>query len=327
MKAAVIAAGGVEVVDVPTPQPKPNEVLVRVHACGLNRADVIMASGRKHGTAGGAGTVLGLEWAGEVVERGAEVPDAGPKPGDRVMCSGMGGFAEYAVTDWGRAVPVPPSIGSIEEAATLPVALQTMHDAVVTNGGLRPGESVLVQGASSGVGLMALRIARSKGAKLVVGTSRDAERRARLAEFGADLALDTGDPAWPDRVLEATDGRGVDLIVDQVSASVANGNLRAAAIRGRIVNVGRLGGFKGEFDFDLHALKRVNYIGVTFRTRSIEEVREIVRRCREDLGDALARNELRLPIDRIFTLDEAPAALAHMRANGHFGKIVMTVRS
>ena len=115
------------------------------------------------------------------------------------------------------------------------------------------------------------------GASIVMGTSTNDGRRARLKEFGCDLALDTRDPKWPDKVKEATGGKGVDLIVDQVSASVANQNMEAAAMLGRIVNVGRLGGMKGEFNFDLHALKRIDYIGVTFRTRSPEEVRDIVK--------------------------------------------------
>jgi NADPH2:quinone reductase len=172
---------------------------------------------------------------------------------------------------------------------------------------------------------MGLQIAKLKGASLVVGTSTNPARRERLAEFGADLAVDTSRPDWADQVLKATDGKGVELIVDQVSASAAKGNLKAAAILGRIVNVGRLGGAKGEFDFDLHALKRIDYIGVTFRTRSLEEVREIVRRMREDLWPAVESGTLRLPIDRTFPLDKAADALAHMRANAHFGKIVMTL--
>ena len=148
-----------------------------------------------------------------------------------------------------------------------------------------------------------------------MGTSTNAKRRERLKECGADLAIDTTQKGWADEVLEATDGKGVDLIVDQVSASVANENLRAAAVLGRIVNVGRLGGFKGEFDFDLHAMKRIDYIGVTFRTRSLEEVREIVRRMRADLWGDVESGALKLPIDRTFPLDQAAAALAHMRAN------------
>ena len=320
MKAAVVGAAGVEIRDIPTPKPKPNEVLVRVQVAALNRADLGVAAGHRHGAIGGAGTVLGLEWSGDVVEAGAEVTTV--RPGDRVMCSGGGGYAEYAATDWGRALPIPDGM-SLEEAATLPVALQTMHDALVTNGRLAAGESVLIQGASSGVGLMGLQIAKLKGAGLVVGSSTTAARRARLREFGADLAVDASDPAWPDTVLEATKGKGVDLIVDQVSASVANQNLKAAAIRGRIVNVGRLGGTKGPFDFDLHALKRIHYIGVTFRTRSLEEVREITRRLKADLWHAVELRKLRLPVDRTFLLAEAAAALAHMRANAHFGKILL----
>jgi NADPH:quinone reductase len=324
MKAAVVTENGVQVRDVPEPKPSPEQVLVRVRASGLNRADLAVAAGHAHGSIGGAGTVVGMEFAGEVVEVGGEVPpSAGVKPGDRVMCSGAAGYAELAVADWGRVSPVPDRNMGWEQAATLPIALQTMHDAVVTNGRLRAGESVLIQGASSGVGLMGMQIAKLMGAKLVLGSSTNAERRARLGEFCCDVAIDTSDPAWPDRVLEATGGRGVELIVDQISAPVANGNLRACAILGRIVNVGRLGGARGEFDYDLHAMRRISYIGVTFRTRSPDEVREINRRMRADLWEAVEAGKLRLPIDRTFPLADAAAALEHMKANRHFGKVVL----
>ncbi|MFT5182266.1 MAG: NADPH2:quinone reductase, partial [Alphaproteobacteria bacterium] len=213
MKAAVVGENGVVIADVDIPQPKSNEVLVKVRACGLNRADLMVASGLAHGRAGGAGTIVGLEWSGEVVEVGADVQ--GLAPGDRVMCSGNSGWAEYAVTDWARAAKIPANNMTFEQAATLPVALQTMHDAIVTNGRLTKGESVLIQGASSGVGLLGLQISRAMGASLVIGTSTNSGRRARLAEFGADLALDSSDPGWVDAVLEATDSKGVDLIVDQ----------------------------------------------------------------------------------------------------------------
>jgi NADPH2:quinone reductase len=323
MQAAVLTGSGIEVRDTPKPAPGPSHVLVRVRAAGLNRADLIMAPGRMHGSAGGAGTVLGLEFAGDVEAVGDAVE--GIKPGDRVMCSGSGGYAEFAVADWGRVAKIPANNMSYEEAATLPVALQTMHNALMTAGRLKGAETVLIQGASSGVGLMGLQIAKLKGARLVMGTSTNATRRARLKDFGADLAIDTTEAAWADAVLKATDGKGVDLIVDQVSGGVANENLRAAAVLGRIVNVGRLGGFKGEFDFDLHAMKRIDYIGVTFRTRSAAEVREINRAMRADLWDAVESGKLSLPIDRTFPLGHAAAALAHMRANAHFGKIVLTV--
>lgn len=323
MKAIVLGEAGLVLGDVPVPQPKPNEVLVRVRACSLNRADLIITGGRKHGNQGGPGAIPGLEWAGEVSEIGADVPPV-VKPGDRVMCTGSGGYAEYAVTDWGRVAPISTAM-SFEEAATLPLALQTMHDALATNGHLAVGETVLIQGASSGVGLMGLQIAKLKGARLVIGTARNADHRARLGDFGADVTLDPLDPAWPEHALKATGGKGVDLIIDHVSAGVMNQNMRAAAVLGRIINVGRLGGFTGEFDFDLHALKRISYIGVTFRTRSVEEVRTINRLMREDLWDAVTAGRLRLPIDRTYRLDQAADALTHMHANAHFGKIVMTV--
>jgi NADPH2:quinone reductase len=324
MKAGVVGDEGLEIRDVPAPRPKANEILVRVRAAGLNRADLAMAAGHRHGNLGGAGTVIGFEWSGEVVELGAEVPP-GLRPGDRVMCSGSGGYAQYAVADWGCVDKLSADTMGFEQAATLPSALQTMHDALVTNGRLVAGEAVLIQGASTGVGLMGLQIAKQRGASLVIGTSTNAARRARLAELGADLAVDSSDPAWPDAVLAATQGKGVDLIVDQVSAGVANGNMKAAKVRGRIVNVGRLGGATGAFDFDLHALKRLDYIGVTFRTRSLDEVREINRRMRADLWPLVEAGKLHLPIDRVFPLDEAAAAQAHMRANAHFGKIVLRV--
>jgi NADPH:quinone reductase len=319
MKAAVATDKGLEVRDIPQPKPKPHEILVRVKAAGLNRADLNAARGA--GGHGAVGATIGIDWAGEVVEAGNEV-QGGFKPGDRVMCAGAGGYAEYAVADWGRVSPIPAGF-SFEVAATLPVAVNTMHDALITNGRLKPGESVLIQGASSGVGLMALQIAKLMGARLVIGTSTNAGRRERLKEFGADLAVDTGNPAWPDEVLKATDGKGVNLIIDQVSGSVAIGNLKATAILGRIVNVGRLGGGKAEFDFDLHAGRRITYIGVTHRTRSVDELREETRVMWKDLAAAIGAGKLHLPIDKVFPLSEAAAAHAHMKANQHFGKILL----
>src|SRR5262249_54230668 len=130
---------------------------------------------------------------------------------------------------------------------------------------------------------------------------------------------------WREEVSEGAGSKGVDLIVDMVSAPVANQNLDAAAVLGRIVNVGRLGGQKGEFNYDLHALKRIDYIGVTFRTRSMDEVREIVRLMRADLWPAVEAGPLSLPIERTFPLAQVADALAMMRANKHFGKIVLTM--
>ena len=316
MKAIVSTADGARLADVPQPKPLPHEILVRVKAASLNRADLA-------GLAAKDGKVIGMEWAGEVVEAG---PDAGPlRPGDRVMCTGAGAYAEYAVTDGGRACKIPDAALSYEEATVLTLALQAMHDALVTQGQLKRGNDVLIHGASSGVGLMGLQIARLLRAGKVIGTSTDASKRARLAEFGAALALDPSQSGWHDAVLQATGGKGVEVIVDQVTGQQFAQTMQTAAIGGRIVNLGRLGGAGGEFDFQLHALRRLTYIGVTFRTRSVDEIRILNSRMLADLGEAVANRRLRLPIDSTYPLADAGAALARMSANQHFGKIVLTV--
>jgi NADPH2:quinone reductase len=323
MRAAVVTADGVQLREVPRPVPGPEEVLVRVRAATLNRADLGVAAGGAHGAMGGPGTILGLDFAGEVAAVGPGV--TGVKPGDRVTASGAGGYAEYAVADIGRVQHVPDRNLSWEEAATLPVALATMHDAIVVNGRLARGESVLILGASSGVGIMGMQIAKFMGAGLVVGTSTDAARRARLKEFGADITVDTRDADWAAQVLAATGGKGVDLVVDQVSGPTINAAMRCTAILGRIVNVGRLGGARGEFDFDLHATRRITYIGVTHRTRSRAEIRAEYAAMRRDLWAAVEEGRFAIPIDRVFPLEEVAQALAHMKANRHFGKIVLSV--
>jgi NADPH2:quinone reductase len=320
MKAQILGQDGPELADVPVPTTGPEDILVRVRACALNRADLAMARGVKHGGAGGPRQVLGLEWAGEVVESRA----AGFRSGDRVMGSGAGAFAEYVSVDFGRAQAIPRNEMTFEEAATLPVALQTMHDAVATHGQVGAGQSAMILGASSGVGLMGLQIARFKGAALVIGTSTNAERRARLGEFGAHLALDTSDPNWVQQVRDATQGDGVDAVIDQVTGSLTSQTLHATKVLGRIVNVGRLAGNQAEFDFDIHARRRITFIGVTFRTRTKEEVREITRKMHADLGPALAAGKLRLPISHTFPFADLKRALDLMAANRHFGKIVLT---
>src|SRR3984893_12205350 len=259
MKAAVLGETGVELRDLAKPVPAPNEVLIRVRSSSLNRADLLIAAGHRHGRVGGVGARLGLECAGEGEAVGSEVEAI--KPGDRVMGSAPGGYAEYAVTDWGRVHLIPANNMTFAQAACLPVALQTMHNAIVTAGRLEAGEALLISGASAGVGLMGLQIGKLMGASPVMGTSGDAGRRARLEEFGCDLALDARDPARPAQAKAATGGTGFDLIVDLVSWSAANQNLEAAALLGRIVNVGRLGGMNGGFKFDLQAVKGIYYLG------------------------------------------------------------------
>ena len=321
MRAYVLTDAGPALQDVARPELRPGQVRVRVAANALNRADLGMAAGGMHGSRGGAGTVLGMEWAGEVEALGAGVD--GLAVGQRVMGSGAAAFAEYVCVPAEAAMPIPDANMSFETAVCFPVGLRTMHNAIVTAGELKPGQSALIQGASSGVGLLGMQIAKVMGAGLVLGSSTNAARRARLAEYGADVAVDTTDPDWPARVLEATGGAGADLIVDQVSGGLVNGNLKAARILGRIVNVGRLGGIRAEFNADLHALRRITYVGVTFRTRTAAEVAEINRLALADLWAPLSDGRLTMPIDEVFAFDRVGEAMDKMAANAHFGKIVL----
>jgi NADPH2:quinone reductase len=319
MKAGVASPDGVAIADVEQPKPKPTDILVQVKAIALNRADLGSAKGdTSHGAS--AGKPIGSEFSGEVIEVGSDVRDF--KKGDRVMCHSPGSHAEVAVSDYGRAMKIPDGM-SYETAATLPIGLNTLHQALVTAGRLKAGENVMVQGASSGVGIIGLQVAKLMGAKFVVGTSTDDARRARLKEFGADLAVSTKDPDWPDQVLKATGGKGVNLTVDMLSGPVVSQTMKCTALLGRIVNIGRLAGMKAEFDFDLHARNRIDYIGVTFRTRTVEEVREILVRMRADLYDAVKAGKIKVPIDKTYPLAEARAGHEHMRANKHFGKILL----
>ena len=320
MRAIVSSADGPVLKDIPLPKPGRDEVLVRVGAASLNRADLAMLKGSAHGRVGGMGSALGLEWAGEVVEIGEAVKNW--RVGDRVMAAGGGAFAEFVAGHARRVYPVPKDV-SLEQACTLPVALQTMHDAIVTNSAFEAGQAVLIQGASSGVGLMGLQVAKYLRAGLVIGSSTSRERRARLKEFGADLAIDTRSPDWVAQVLQASDGKGVDLLVDLVAGPLVNGNLQATKVGGRIVNVGRLAGDKCEIDMDLHSMRRIAYIGVTFRTRSAAQVEEIVARTTRALMPGLASGLLRLPVDRVYRFDEAAQAFERMARNDHFGKIVL----
>jgi NADPH:quinone reductase len=319
MKAGVASPEGVVVKDVEQPKPKPTELLIEVKAIALNRADLGSARGdTSHGSS--AGRPVGSEFSGEVVEVGAEAK--GFKVGDRVMCHSPGSHAEYAVSDYGRAMKVPDGM-SFEVAATLPIGLNTLHNALVTAGRMKAGESVMVQGASSGVGIIGLQIAKLMGAKFVVGTSTNADRRARLKEFGADLAVDTSDPKWPEQVNAATGGQGVHLTVDMLSGPTVSRTMQCTALLGRIVNIGRLAGMRAEFDFDLHARKRIDYIGVTFRTRTVEEVRDILVKMQSDLWKDVEAGRIRVPIDKTYPLSEARAGHEHMRTNKHFGKILL----
>lgn len=326
MRAAVVVqeAGEkrLEVQEVPVPVPGASEVLVRVRAAGANRADLSLNVGHFRGAGAElTAAVAGLEFAGEVVGIGSEVTEA--KIGDRVMAMGQGAFAEYARIDHRLLIPVPATF-SWEQAATAPVAYMTMHDAVVTNGRLAAGEAVLIQGVTSGVGLAAFQIARLKGARPVIGTSTSEAKLATLREWGLDVGIQARTDDVVARVMEATDGKGANLVIDMIGGPAINQNMKAAAVRGRIIDVGRMGGLRGEIDLDLHSLKRISFIGVTFRTRSVEEIQTIIRLMVADIWEDVTAGRVALPIDRVYPLERIADAYAHMRANAHLGKIVVT---
>ena len=321
MKAVVVRKDGVRVQNVETPKPKENEVLVKVFACGLNRADLVVADGGAHGASGGPGTIVGMEFSGEVIELGSNVK--GYSIGDRVMCSGSSAWAEYAVADHGRVIKIPNNNMDYLKASTYPIALATMHNAIVTAGNFTQGQSVLIQGASSGVGLMGLQISKYLGAKIVIGTSTKPDKFEKLKSFGADLVLNSKDSDWVDQVLSATDNQGVDLTIDQLSGYTVNQNMMATKVKGKIVNVGRLAGGITEFNCDLHALRRINYEGVTFRTRSIQEIRDVYSNMWNDFEKLVISGELSLPIEKIFDFNDVGKSLDYMRENQHFGKLVL----
>ena len=321
MRAVTVADTGVQILDVDMPKPKSNDVLVKVHACGLNRADLVVADGGAHGAAGGAGTIVGMEFSGEVVECGDNVKNF--SIGDRVMCSGSSTWAEFAIADYGRVIKIPDNNMDFTTASTLPVALATMHNAIVTIGEFVEGQTVLIQGASSGVGLMGLQIAKHLGAQIVIGTSTKPEKFNKLKSLGADIVVNSKDNDWVDQVLAATNNDGVDLIIDQLSGYTVNQNMQAAKIKGKIVNVGRLAGGTTDFNCDLHALRRINYQGVTFRTRSVEEIRNVYLDMWKDLGDLVTTGKLSLPIEKVFDFNDVAQALSSMRDNEHFGKLIL----
>jgi len=321
MKAVVVTEEGVRVQNVETPKPKENEVLVKVFACGLNRADLVVADGGAHGASGGPGTIVGMEFSGEIIELGSNVRNY--SIGDRVMCSGTSAWAEYAVADHGRVIKIPNNNMDYIKASTYPIALATMHNAIITAGNFAKGQSVLIQGASSGVGLMGLQISKYLDAKIVIGTSTKPDKFEKLKSFGADLVLNSKDPDWVDQVLSATDNKGVDLIIDQLSGYTVNQNMMATKVKGKIVNVGRLAGGITEFNCDLHALRRINYEGVTFRTRSIQEIRDVYSNMWNDFEKIVVSGELSLPIEKVFDFNDVGKALDYMRENQHFGKLVL----
>jgi len=301
----------------PAPVPGAGQVLLRVRAVGLNLVDRFPKTQHFSHTPAATAAIPGMEAAGEIAALGEGVQ--GRRVGERVMAMVQGGCVEYVCVPASLAMSVPPAM-SWTDAAAIPVSFLTAHDALVTNGRFARGNAVLVQGATTGVGLAALQLARLGGASLVAGTSRSAEKLERARALGLQLPITTD---IAEAMLAATAGRGADVVLDHLGARVLNETLRATAIGGRVVNIGRYAGTRGEIDLELLALRRISLIGVTFRTRSLEEHAGIVAKFVAQHAGDLEAARLRPAIDRVMAFDELPAAIERAASGQQFGKLVL----
>jgi NADPH:quinone reductase-like Zn-dependent oxidoreductase len=299
----------VELRDAPAPQPAANQLLVRVRAAGLNRGELL-----KHGlTKPGAPKIGGTEGAGEI-----------EKTGERLMGRLVASFAEYALMDPADAVPVPANM-SWEEAAATPLTFMVVYDMLVQQGNLKSGETLLITGVSSGVGVAALLAGKALGAK-VIGTSGSAEKLAKLKPLGLDLPLQTRKPDFHDAVTKATGGKGVDLIVNNVGGSVFAECVKCLGYEGRLATVGYLDGvMKAEMDIEALHSKRLKLFGVSNKMRNSAQRAVTVNGFKKDFLPLFASGKLKPLIDRVYDFAQLPDAIARMKADAHVGKIVVRV--
>jgi NADPH:quinone reductase len=314
------AGGNVEIREVTVPKPGEHQVLIRIHAAGINRGELTRI--HDHKLNGDAKPLpVGNECAGEVAEVGPGVTKV--KIGDRVMCRCNGGIAEAVVIDERAAMPIADSM-SWTDAASLPNICITAHDALTASGRLRAGESMLVNAASSGVGVATIQIAKLLGASPVMATSRSAEKLQKLKPLGIDVGIVTSEDLDP-AARAATGGKGVDVVIDNVGAIVLRDTVKAMAYRGRIVQVGRLDSSVGEIDLNLLAMKRVSLVGTSFRMRNAEETIQASEAFAKAMLPAVHDGRLRAVVDRTFPMNEVKQAYDYMETNEQIGKIVLTV--
>ncbi len=311
-----------ELRDIPQPEPGPQQLLVRLHAASLNRGEFIAGHGL-HGKSGAAKAV-GMEGAGEVVKLGAGV--SGLKPGDQVMGRCPGAFSEYALMDVREAMRMPANL-SWAEAASVPLTFLVVYDMLVLQGHLAADEWLLINGVSSGVGVAALQAAKALGAK-VIGTSGSADKLARLKPLGLDVGLCTRSADFYDAVLQATGGKGVNLVVNTVGGSVFAESVRCMAFQGRLATVGYVDGvLKAEIDIEALHAKRLTLFGVSNKQRTAEQRAQTVPGFVADLLPAITAGRIKPWVDRVFPFEQLAAAKTHMEANQHLGKIVLTMPS
>ena len=317
--------GGPEVLslgDAPNPVPGPHDVLIEVAATAVNRADLLQRQGL-YPPPTGASPVLGLECAGRVVELGVEVSRW--SVGDEV-CALLpgGGYAELAAAHSDHCLPVPGGVSLVESAA-LPEAACTVWSNLVMVAGLRSGETLLVHGGASGIGTTAIQVAKTVGAT-VLATAGSPGKLERCAALGADVAIDYHDGDFAERVLDATDRRGADVVLDIIGARYLGPNVRALATGGRLVVIGLQGGAKAELDLGALLVKRASVTATALRSRPVAEKSEIVAAVLENVWPMVAAGDVRPVIDRVLPLGDAAEAHRVVGASEHVGKVLLDVR-
>lgn len=323
MRAVVIREPGgpevLEVREIPAPEPASDEVVVRVEAVGVNRADLLQRRGRYPAPPGYPSDIPGLEVAGVVDAVGAGVGDLAE--GDRVMgVVAGGGYAERVAVPASTLVPVPDAVDLVA-AAAIPEVFMTAFDAVFVQEGLGAGETLLVHAVGSGVGTAAIQLARRAGAR-TLGTSRTPEKLERARELGLDVAI-AGDDGWPEAVLETTGGKGVDVILDLVGGPYLAGNQKVLASRGRHIVVGVTAGATAEIDLRLLMGRRGSIRGTVLRARPVEEKALLARAFEEQVLPGFADGTLAPVMDRTFSAADAAEAHRYMESNESFGKILL----
>ena len=321
---AISKPGGPEVLvpeQRPVPKPGPNEILIKVEAAGVNRPDVLQRMGL-YPVPPGASDLPGLEVAGEVVALGEGVTKR--KIGDKVMSLvAGGGYAEYCLTHESHAMSVPKGF-SMTEAGAVAETLMTVWHNVFERGGLKPGETLLIHGGSSGIGTMAIQMAKAHGAKVFVTVGGQDKVDACL-KLGADAAINYKTDDFVARTKALTDGVGVDVILDMVGGDYIDRNYEAAAVEGRIVQIAFLGGSKATPNFAKLMMKRLHHTGSTLRPRSVADKAAMVSAIEAKAMPWLAAGKVKPLMDSTFPLKEASKAHARMESSQHIGKIVLTV--
>ena len=308
--------------DVPAPTAGPGQVLVDVVAAGVNRADIMQRKGF-YPPPPGASDLPGLEISGRIAALGDGVQ--GWAVGDEV-CALLdgGGYAEQAVVPAAQLLPVPAGV-SVEDAAGLPEVACTVWSNVFLTANLQPGQTLLVHGGSSGIGTMAIQIAKQIGARVAV-TAGTTDKLDFCRHLGADVLVNYHDEDFVAKVREATDGRGADVILDNMGAKYLERNVDLLAVNGRLVTIGLMGGRKAELDLGKLLSKRAAVIATSLRARPAEEKATIVASVREHVWPLIESGAVRPIIHSRHPLDQAAEAHREMEASTHIGKILLTVR-